>query len=97
RPAQPGGNNPRPPPPQPRKQGQGGHPPPPPPPSPPLSRYPDGRPQQPAAGGAPHLRLQDGRVARRDAAPPRTAGAAQAPCPGRRVRRRSRDAGIARE
>ena len=41
----------------------------------PLSRHADGRPQQPAAGGAAHLRLQDGRPARRHAAPPRAARA----------------------
>ncbi len=55
-----------------------------------ISRHADGRPQQPAAGGAAHLRLQDGGAARRHAAPPRAAGAAAPARAGRRVRRRGR-------
>ncbi len=38
-----------------------------------ISRHADGRPQQPAAGGADHLRLQDGDHARRLRAAPRAA------------------------
>ena len=39
---------------------------------PPLPRHADGGAQQPAAGGADHLRLQGGRAARRLPAPPRS-------------------------
>ena len=53
-------------------------------------------PQQPAAGGAAHLRLQDGGAACRHAAPPRTARAAAPARAGRRVRRRGRHARLAR-
>ena len=62
-----------------------------------ASRHADDRPQQPAAGGAGHVRLQDGRAALRDRAPsraPRPAAPARA---DRRVRRRGRHAGVARD
>ena len=62
-----------------------------------LSRHADGGPQQPAAGGPPHLRLQVRVPARRHAAPSRTAQAAAPARAGRRVRRRGRHAGVARQ
>ena len=61
-----------------------------------LPRYADGRPQQPAAGRAADLRLQDRGTARRDATPPRAAGAAAPARSGRRIRRRGRNARLAR-
>ena len=61
-----------------------------------LPRHADGGTQQLAAGGAADLRLQDRGAARRDAAPPRTAGAVAPARSGRRIRRRGRNAGLAR-
>ena len=55
-----------------------------------LSRHADGGAQQPAAGGADHLRLQDGGAARRDRPPSRTPQGAAPARAGRRVRRRRR-------
>ena len=60
-------------------------------------RHADGRPQQPAAGGADHVRLQDGGAARGHRAPSRAAGGAAPARARRRVRRRRRHAGVARE
>ena len=57
----------------------------------------DGGPQQPAAGRAADLRLQDRGTARRDATPPRAAGAAAPARPGRRIRRCGRNARLARQ
>ena len=63
-----------------------------------LPRHADGRPQQSAASGADHLRLQDGGAACRLRAPPRTpASELRAARAGRRIRRRRRHAGLARE
>ena len=62
-----------------------------------IPRHADGRAQQSAAGGADHLRLQDGDLARRLRAPqaaPQGAAPARA---GRRIRRRRRHAVLARQ
>ena len=62
-----------------------------------IPRHADGRAQQSAAGGADHLRLQDGDPARRLRAPqaaPQGAATARA---GRRIRRRRRHAVLARQ
>ncbi len=56
----------------------------------------DGGPQQSAAGGAAHLRLQVRVPARRHAAPSRTPQGAAPARSGRRVRGRGRHAGVAR-
>ena len=61
-----------------------------------LPRHADGGTQQLAAGRAADVRLQDRGAARRDAAPPRTIGAVAPARAGRRVRRRGRNAGLAR-
>ena len=61
-----------------------------------IPRHADGRAQQPAAGGADHLRLQDGDRAGRLRAPQATPEGIARARPGRRVRRRRRHAVVAR-
>ena len=62
-----------------------------------IPRHADGRPQQSAAGGADHLRLQDGDHARRLRAPQAAAQRTEAARAGRRIRRRRRHAVLARQ
>ena len=62
-----------------------------------ISRHADGRPQQPAAGGADHLRLQVRDLSRRLRAPQGAAQAAARARAGVRVRRRRRHAVLARQ
>ena len=62
-----------------------------------IPRHADGRPQQPATGGADHLRLQDGDHAGRLRTPQAAFGGAEAARPGRRIRRRRRHAVLARQ
>ena len=57
----------------------------------------DDRPQQPAAGDSGDLRLQDGGPAERDRASSRAPVAIEGARPRRRIRRRRRHAGVARE
>ena len=61
-----------------------------------IPRHPDGRPQQPATGGADHLRLQDGDRAGRLRAPQGAAEGTACARSGRRIRRRGRYAVVAR-
>ena len=62
-----------------------------------IPRHADGRPQQPAAGGADHLRLQDGDPARRLRAPQAAPEGATPARAGGRIRRRRRHAVLARQ
>ena len=62
-----------------------------------IPRHADGRAQQPAAGGADHLRLQDGDPARRLRAPQAAPEGASPARAGRRIRRRRRHAVLARQ
>ena len=62
-----------------------------------IPRHADGRPQQSAAGGADHLRLQDGDLARRLRAPQAAPEGAAPARAGRRIRRRRRHAVLARQ
>ena len=62
-----------------------------------IPRHADGRPQQPAAGGADHLRLQDGDHARRLSSATAAPDAIEGARAGRRIRRRRRHAVVARQ
>ena len=62
-----------------------------------IPRHADGRPQQSAAGGADHLRLQDGDHAGGLRAPPQRLAQMKDARAGRRIRRRRRHAVLARQ